>query len=209
MQQNFLRAFKTVGLPKCVKVDNGRPLADPQRQTVPVLALWLLALGIEVVFNRPRTPQDNAKVERAQGVLSNWTEWRKCSDRFALQIRLWEEADCHNIHYRVSRLGLKTRAEVFPDLLRSPRLFDPEDFDPQRAIDFVAKGSWERDVSKQGQFTFWGQRLQAGIKYAHQRISLKLNPKTNRWEAFSKDGSLITTFHSNITAHNLWNLNLS
>jgi len=204
-----MRAFKAAGTPRCIKVDNGRPLADPQRETVPVLALWLLALGIKVIFNRPRTPQDNAKVERSQGVLSNWAEWEKCPDSFALQVRLWEEADFHNTLYPVSRLGHKTRAEAFPGLLRSPRHFDPADFDPQRAIDFVAKGTWERDVSKQGQFSFWGQRIQAGTKYAHQRISLKLDPKTNRWLAFDKAGAVVKIFDSKITDQNLWNLNLS
>jgi len=205
----MIKAFQAAGIPMCIKIDNGRPFADPQRESIPVLALWLLALGIKVIFNRPRTPQDNAKVERSQGVLSNWTEWEKCADTSTLQVRLSQEVHFHNTQYRVSRLGNKTRTEAFPGSLSSPRPYKPDDFDPQRAIDFVAKGSWERDVSKQGQFSFWGQRIQAGAKYRHQRISIKLNAKTNQWEAFAKDGYLITSFDSKITTTNLWSLNLS
>lgn len=209
VQQALLTGFKTVGMPRYIKVDNGRPFADPQREIIPTLALWLVALGIQIIFNRPRTPQDNAKVERAQGVLSKWTEWNKCADYFTLQVRLWEQTDCHNTQYRSARLQHKTRAEVFKNLLQSPRPLLLHQFNPQLAIDFVAKGSWEREVSKQGQCSFWGQRWQAGLKYAHQRISIKLNPKNNHWEVFDKNGTLIKTFHSNITQQSLWKLDLS
>lgn len=209
VQQVLLEAFTTVGLPRAIKVDNGRPLGDPRRETIPVLALWLVALGIKVIFNRVRVPQDNAKVERMQGVLSNWTEWRKCANTQELQQRLDREVDFHNTKYRVSRLNLKTRAEVFPNLLRSPIPFDPTDFDVQRAIDFVAQGRWEREVSSHGQFSHWGQRIQIKITYAHKRLSLKLNAHTNQWEAFAPNGELVVAFNSRISKDNLWNLNLS
>jgi hypothetical protein len=55
--------FKTFGVPSWIKVDNGRPLGDPQLEIIPPLALWLLCLGIKVIWNRPATPQDNAKVK--------------------------------------------------------------------------------------------------------------------------------------------------
>lgn len=209
VQQALLEAFTAVGRPQAIKVDNGRPIGDPRQETIPPLALWLVALGIKVIFNRVRVPQDNAKVERMQGVLSNWTEWRKCADGQALQQRLDREADFHNTKYRVSRLGFKTRVQVYPNLLRSPRPFDPEDFDVQRAINFVAQGKWEREVSSGGQFSHWGQRVQVKVKYAHKRLSIRLNAQTNQWEAFIPNGDLVAAFDSKITIENLWNLILS
>jgi hypothetical protein len=209
VQQALLDAFTTVGRPQAIKVDNGRPMGDPRRETIPVLALWLVALGIKVIFNRIGVPQDNAKVERMQGVLSNWTEWRKCANAQDLQQRLDREADFHNTKYRVSRLGLKTREQVYLNLLRSPIPFDPQDFDVQRAINFVAQGQWEREVSSGGQFSHWGQRIQIRITHAHKRLSIRLNAQTNQWEAFAPNGDLVAAFDSNITKENLWNLNLS
>lgn len=160
----LLNIFKKWGLPQWIKVDNGRPFGDPQRQSIPALALWLIAYNIGVIFNRPRTPQDNAKVERSQGVLSNWTEWQKCLNATDLQQRLLQEAEFHNLHYPVSRLGGKTRAETFDNILESPNRFEQQNFELQRVLDFLAKGSWERDVSQNGQFSFRGQRMGVGKK---------------------------------------------
>jgi transposase InsO family protein len=209
IQQAFLEAFTRFGRPQAIKVDNGRPIGDPKREIISALALWLIALGIKLIFNRVRVPQDNAKVERMQGVLSNWTEWETCANAEELQFRLDREANFHNTLYRVSRLKYKTRVEMFPTLLHNPVPFDPKDFEVQRAIDFVAGGKWEREVSSIGQFSHWGQRIGAGIKYAHKRLSIKLNAKTNEWEAFEPNGNLVATFDSLITPENLWRLNLS
>ena len=105
VQAALITIFKNWGVPQWLKVDNGRPFGDPRRETIPALALWLIALGIKVIWNRPRTPQDNAKVERSQGVLSHWTEFEKATDYFDLQIRLWKEADFHNYHFPLRRFG--------------------------------------------------------------------------------------------------------
>ena len=64
MQQTMKQIFEQWGLPSYIRVDNGKPFGDPQRCSIPELGLWLIGLGIEVVWNRPRTPKDNATVER-------------------------------------------------------------------------------------------------------------------------------------------------
>ena len=38
------------------------------------LALWLIGLGIEVIWNPPRCPQANGVVERSQGTGKRWAE---------------------------------------------------------------------------------------------------------------------------------------
>lgn len=205
----MLDAFKKFGVPKCIKVDNGRPFGDPQRQTVPVLSLWLICLGIRVILNRVRTPQDNAKVERSQGVLSNWTEWEKCADAWEMQDALWRETDFHNHHFPVTRLANRTRAEAFPNMLRSPKDFNPADFDVQRAFEFLEKGNWEREVSQNGQFSFGGKRYQAGTRLAHQVVSLKMNAKIRKWQVFAPNGTLIKELDTNLTTENIWNLDIT
>lgn len=209
VQAVLVTIFETWGVPQWIKVDNGRPFGDPQRQTVPVLALWLIALGVRVIFNRPRIPQDNAKVERSQGVLANWTEWRKCRNTTELQNRLSKEAKFHNLQYPVKRLNDKTRIQAFPTLLKSPKCFNPKDFDVQRALDFIAQGHWERTISQSGQINLWGNRIQVGLKYAYQTVSIKLDPKKNLWQVFAQNGTLLKSFESNINAEKLWRLDLS
>lgn len=209
IQWALIGIFHRWGVPQWIKVDNGRPFGDPQRQLIPPLALWLIALGIRVIFNRPKIPQDNAKVERSQGVLSNWTEWQKCHDAVELQWRLWKETDFHNLHYSVKRLGNKTRIQAFPTLLQSPRPFNPKNFEIQRVLEFIAEGHWERAVSQNGQIGLWGQRLQVGKKYAYQQVSIKLDPNFNRWLVFDQACNLIKVFDTAFTSENLWRLDLS
>src|SRR3954468_7857520 len=72
VQQMMEQSFEQWGLPTHIRVDNGKPFGDPQRCSIPELALWLTGLGIEVIWNRPRTPKDNAKVERMQATTSRW-----------------------------------------------------------------------------------------------------------------------------------------
>jgi len=209
IQSVLLSIFDVWGLPQWIKVDNGRPFGDPQRQTGPVLALWLIPLGVRVIFNRPRIPQDNAKVERSQGVLSNWTEWHKCHNTAELQNRLSKEAKFHNSHYPVNRLNGQTRLQAFPTLTRSPKDFNINDFEVQRALDFVAQGHWERTVSQSGQINLWGNRVQVGLKYAYQNVSVKLDPLPNLWQVFNQNGILLKSFESKITPENLWRLDIS
>ena len=66
IRDELIKAFCIWGKPQSVRLDNGRPLGDPQRKSFPTLGLWLTALGIEVIYNRPRRPTDNASVERMQ-----------------------------------------------------------------------------------------------------------------------------------------------
>ena len=136
VQKALITVFKNWGVPKWVKVDNGRPFGDPRLDLIPPLALWLIGLGIKVIWNRPRTPQDNAKVERSQGVLGTWTEFYKCKDGFDLQLRLWREAHFHNYHFPIRRMKNRTRIQVFTKLAFTGRSWTPDDFNMQRILDF-------------------------------------------------------------------------
>ena len=73
--------FQRWGMPVLIKVDNGQPFGDPQKKTIPVLALWLMSLKIKVIWNRPRQPRDNAKVERMQGTSKRWVDLDRCTSR--------------------------------------------------------------------------------------------------------------------------------
>src|SRR5882672_9423518 len=88
IRQVLLSIFHKWGLPKVIKTDNGSPFGVPTRDVVPVMSLWLKGWGIHPVLNRPRRPQDNAKVERMQGTSCRWAEVDKASNAKDLQDRL-------------------------------------------------------------------------------------------------------------------------
>lgn len=209
IQSELITIFKNHGVPDWIKVDNGRPFGDPQLELIPPLALWLIGLGIKVIWNRPATPQDNAKVERSQGVMSRWTEYAKCQNIFELQIRLWKEANFHNFHFPIRRKGKRTRQELFPKLLHTGKNWNPAEFKLNRTLIFLAKGNWERKVSSNGQISFYGQRFSIGIQYKHQKVSIKLNPRKNYWNIFDAYGELIKKRISPFSVKSIWNLDFS
>ena len=60
--------FEKEGLPVRIKIDNGLPLVHPHQRDLPTrTVLWWVGLGIEVVCNKPRCPQQNGTVENLQG----------------------------------------------------------------------------------------------------------------------------------------------
>jgi len=161
-----------------------------------------------VVWNKPRTPQQNAKVERSQGVLGNWTEYRKCKNAWELQLRLWKEADFHNSHFPISRKKYKKRIELFPNLQYTGKEWNPRNFQLQRVLDFLSKESWERKVSKLGQVSIQGKRYSVGAIYKEQMVNCKLCAVNNHWLFFDSKGNLIKRVPTRISEKAIWNLKL-
>jgi len=183
--------FTKWGLPAWVKVDNGRPLGDPTLDTIPPLALWLVGIGVDVYYNRPRTPQQNAKVERCQETMSRWTEYKSCKDHNELQLRLMEESRFYNEDFKDRRKSNTTRKERFVDLEHTGRVFDPEAFNFNRVLEYIAKRHWKRRVATMGQISHFGQRFSVGKSYAKQTVMIKMDAKENKWVVTDQRGEVI------------------
>jgi hypothetical protein len=121
VQAELRRGFRRWGRPASVRVDNGNPWGSWGDLPTP-FALWLLGLGIEVIWNPPRRPQDNGVVERSQGVARNWAEPERCHDPAELQRRLDEEDRVQRELYPHDRFA--SRMEAYPDLANSGRPYD-------------------------------------------------------------------------------------
>lgn len=209
IQLELIFIFKIWGVPNWIKVDNGRPFGDPKLELIPPIALWLIGLGIKVIWNRPATPQDNAIVERSQGVMANWTEFSKCQSTQDFQVRLWREAHFHNFHFPIRRKRNRKRIELFPKLRHTGNTWKPQDFKLKRVLIFLKKANWERKVSVNGQISFYGQRFSVGTKYKHQKVSIILEHRKNQWNIFDDKGKLIKTKSSPFSEKSIWNLDFS
>ena len=118
VQAELRRCFEHWGRPASVRVDNGYPWGSCGDLPTP-LALWLIGLGIEVIWNPPRRPQDNGVVERSQGVASNWAEPDRCRNPAELQRRLNEEDRVQRESYPHG--SFRSRLEAYPSLIHSGR----------------------------------------------------------------------------------------
>ena len=178
-------------MPVLIKVDNGQPFGDPQKKTIPVLALWLMSLKIKVIWNRPRQPRDNAKVERMQGTSKRWVDLDRCTSRADLQRRLDEVARLQREHYEVSRLAFKTRKATFPALFVIHRPYLCDGFDAGRAYRFLSKTRLVRKVGGNGRISLYGHGYQVGLPYRRQEIAIGFDSESLMWLVYDEQGQLI------------------
>lgn len=184
VQKALCGIFERRNKPGSFRVDNGEPFGSPSNDTPPPLALWLIAHDIDVIWNKPRTPQVNGVVQHLQETSSRWAEIGKCASYEELQKRLNEEAQIQRCMFPVTRMGNKTRLQVFPELERSGRVWEPESFCPKRTYGFLSKKVFTRKVSSNGQITHFGQNVSGFPHLKKQMVQVKLNAQSLEWEVY-------------------------
>jgi hypothetical protein len=100
-QQALRAAFARYGLPGAVRVDNSIPWGIPGGLPSG-LGLWLAGLAVTMHWNDPRSPKQNAVVERTQGVSQRWAAPERCADVDELRWRLQREDHVQREEYRRS-----------------------------------------------------------------------------------------------------------
>jgi hypothetical protein len=210
VQQTMQQLFEQWGLPRYIRVDNGKPFGDPQRCSIPELALWLIGLGIEVAWNRPRSPKDNAVVERMQSTTSRWTEVEQCSGCTELQTRLDRAAIVQREQYQVRRLGGKNRKELYPQLWNNSSVYSGKGaFDIRRVCTYLSQVSFTRKTNKKGAFTFYAQQVYVGGKHIYQPLCLRYDMDSNRFRLTDESNNTIGYVQAdNFSAENILSLNV-
>jgi len=210
LQQALCRCFEQWGLPKHIKVDNGKPLGDPQRSSVPVLALWLIALGIQVIWNHPRSPKENAKVERMQATSSRWVEIEQCGSCTELQSRLDKAARVQTEQYPLRRMSNKSRKELYPALYSNSRTWSSTAFDLGRVQQYLSnKVVFVRKVSKRGIINFYAQSVYIGIRYKNSYVYLHYDASLNHFRAEDENKRTMGWFTAdNFNQDNITNLSV-
>ena len=187
----MLQLFKKWGLPKAFRTDNGLPFGLPSRDAIPIMSLWLKGWGINPILNRPKHPQDNAKVERAQGTSSRWAEIHKATDIADLQRRLDIICQEQRDKYPVKRLKKAYRTQVFPDLYLTQRPFDESLFDVKAAYDFLGSKSLQRKVAAGGNVSVYGKAVYLHPKLKGNFVFLKFDPLNMQWIVFNTNKDIL------------------
>lgn len=210
MQGAFEEAFQQWGLPARIRVDNGAPIAHTSERELPTdLVLWLIALGIQVLFNRPHCPQQNGTVECIQRVSCNWANPSACTDANKLQQALDEASKDHLQIYRIRSQGDKTRKELFPTLFENKRKYDPEALDSNRVKCFLKEFILVRKVFSNGRISLFGVQQPVGTKNKGQMVYITFDPQTSDWKVASDKGTVLChVLPLSITPDNLKNLSL-
>jgi hypothetical protein len=181
--------FGRWGLPGAYRVDNGPPWGNWNDLPTP-FALWLVGLGVRLLWNDPRCPQQNPKVERSQGTGKRWAEPGRCQSVAELQARL-DEADRIQREEYPAAAGA-SRLELFPGLGQPARPYtrawEDEAWSLARVEAHLAEYVAVRRVSAGGHVTVYDHGRYVGVQYARQFVQVQYDPERHQWLVSDRDG---------------------
>lgn len=182
MQDTLRQVFSKWGRPERFRVDNGTPWGSAGDWPTD-LALWLIGLGIGMIWNPPRRPQDNGVVERSQGTGKRWGEPKTCRHPQELQERL-DDMDRIQREVYPSIQG-RSRWEAFPDLRHSTRTYskawEKRSWDLELVRGHLADYSVQRRVDSKGQVSLYNRNHYVGKPHSGQDIYVVFDPNDNEW----------------------------
>jgi transposase len=197
--QTALRlAFMDYGIPECIQVDRGAVFYDNRSKSpFPTrLHLWLIALGIELCFSRPRMPTDQAIVERSHQLWDQQCLQGQTFDSWNTLFRtLQERRDFINHHLPCASINNQPSLAIFPEADHSGRPYRPEYerdlLDVSRIWHYLAKGRWFRLVSKVGTFSVGGQMYYIDYALAGHYVELSFEPELCAFACQNEVGELL------------------
>jgi hypothetical protein len=183
-------AFVRWGLPRGVRVDNGWPWGSTGELPTD-LALWLIGLGVDVLWNPPRCPQANGVVERSQGTGKRWADPPTCRDVHELRQRLQEQDTIQRERY--PSIKGHSRMEAFPGLRHSGRPYRPEEeaarWDLGRVLDHLSGYVLVRRVDGSGTISLYNRNRYVGKALKGQEVCVSLDPIDVEWVYSGRDGT--------------------
>lgn len=208
LRARLIETFERWGKPGALRVDNGAPFGDPTLSTTPVLALWCIAVDVDMIWNRPHHPEQNGRVEKMQDTTQRWAEAGSARDLGDLQEKLSEVLRLQRECYAVVRLNGKTRLEVFPNLATSRRPYAASDFQLQRVHAFLCKKLYTRKVSADGSIVHYRQIHFLSWTLRRQWVQLRLKEDGSAWQVFSDYKMIKELPATHLSEQNIQNLTL-
>jgi transposase InsO family protein len=187
-------AFACWGLPRRLRVDNGKPWGS-WSDLPPALSLWLIGLGIAMIWNDPRCPQQNGVVERSQGTAKRWAEPHTCLTVAELQARL--DADDVLQRERYPLAQGRSRRELFPGLAHSGRPYRAADeagvWNLERVREHLAEYAVPRQVDRQGKVSVYNRNLYVGVVHGGKQVCVQFDPDQTHWLISDSAGRQLRT----------------
>jgi hypothetical protein len=190
VQQAMRRWFITYGMPQQLQFDHGAPWCSGKSDLPSLFELWLVGLGIEVLWSRVRQPQDNGIVERSHRTLQSWSTPSHCESLEALQKHLDAAIVCQREHYPDAVSG-QTRLERFPQFAEILRPYQPDHQPWSLALVYqrLAQGCWKRKVDNSGRISLYNHNYHLGRSLAGLSVWVRFDPHTGDWVCSDAQGN--------------------
>jgi putative transposase len=177
------RCFTRHGLPRVLRVDNGKPFGGGGACGLTGLSAWWRRLGIEVEFIRPGKPQDNGAHEQLHRVLKQETAQppaptlRAQARRFQSFCQWYNHRRPHQAHGTVPANRYRARPAPLPVL--KPLQYPPD---------------WQcKRVSGGGVIRWAGRPRMVGRAFKYEKVGLKPLPVASK-----KTGSVVQVYFGDL-----------
>lgn len=157
-------AFCEFGLPNTIQTDHASVFYENKgKSPFPTrFHLWLISLGISLIFSRKNTPTDQGIVERAHQTITNQVIKGNSFDSIlSLHSYCDKRRKQLNEHLPCSTIGKMPPLKAFPKARYSNRPYSPlaeeQMIDLNRVYQFLAKGKWIRKAGKNKTMHLGGQ----------------------------------------------------
>jgi hypothetical protein len=189
VQETLRLVFSRWGRPQSFRVDNGCPWGSKGDWPTD-LALWLIGLGVDMIWNPARRPQENGVIERSQGTGKRWGEPETCEHAAELQRRL-DDMDRIQREAYPSIKG-QSRWLAFPGLQQNERSYtkawEKRSWNLQPVLDHMANEHALRRVDRKGQVSIYGRNHYVGKPHQGQDVYVYLDPVDREWVFATPDG---------------------
>ena len=146
--------------------------------------LWLIGLGINHLVIRSRRPTDNAEVERWHRTLNEYVivgNEHKSAKELEQALQQAHEELLHERPSRAKECNGRPIAVAYPELLTPTHSFQADQelarFDLSRVDNYLARFSWRRLVSENGQIAIDQQRrFIVGRQHANKEVLVRFDP---------------------------------
>jgi transposase InsO family protein len=176
----LIDVFRMYGLPERINVDNGHPwgsLFAVARYTT--LSVWLIRLGVQVSYSRPRHPQTNGKDERFHRTLKQEVlKGQYFRDIPHIQETFDKWRDIYNLERPHEGINMQVPGERYQVSYRKY---------PERLPEVVYSPDYNvHKVDKRGRIFIDGRTIFVGIPFSQEPLGVMA----------SKEGNMMSIYYS-------------
>ena len=188
-QSDLRTVFTEFGLPAGVQTDRENLYGRPGTEAFPTLfTLWLVGLGVQHQFSRPRQPTDQPQVERGHRTLFDWMEQPDpMANLGSLQTDLDTARYQHNAILPSQAGDCRGRIplQAHPEVLQVQRPYHPTAelslFLLARVDQFLSQFTWQYKVSAVGQIPIHDYQYGIGINQVGKTLDVRFDPRTREF----------------------------